>query len=596
MNDAEARRLPLDRLWAEALKAHRGQDWEQAGKLYRVLLMRAPSAPFILHQYGILLHQCGEADRARELLSRAERLAPEQTEFLLDHARVLCEQGREQSALERLDRLLAVQPDSVDAIRESANLLARAGQYGEACARLEDGLARHPGEYPLWLFLGDLRQQAGDPEAALRAWEEVRKAPGEAGTAALMRIGNHYLLNAVPDEAEAVFREAIANNGDTAHARNGLAAAASQRGDFEAQAREARAALDLDPLYYRAWYQLALGPGGDLEALAGDMRAAAGKAGRDPQAWLLYMALGRVLEQLGRYDAAFDAFSEAQRRRAAEVGDDFAQELNRLEQTRNVLGAAFMARRARLDSSDARPVFIVGMPRSGTTLVEAILGAHPGMVAAGEMRFLANWFTMNVDPAYSRSLPEWLANAPDPALAHLAQAWPDVMAASGGERGRVSDKYPENFALLGLIDLVFPNASIVHVHRDPRDTCISCFTTAMTGRGVPSATTLFQLGRYYSEYEKTMAHWRRVLGEERIIEVEYERLVESPESSVRKLLEDVGLEWDAHCLEPHTSGQPVATASVYQVRQPIHSHSIGRWRRYESHLAPLNEGLCGSSR
>ncbi|MGH8127648.1 MAG: tetratricopeptide repeat-containing sulfotransferase family protein [Gammaproteobacteria bacterium] len=585
--------MPLDRLLAAALEAHRKQELERAEQLYSALLKRAPDAPAALHHYGVLLHQLGQPQRARTLLSKAERLAPDQPDFLFNHARVLWEQTRRADAIARLEKLLALQPDSANVALELAMALTTLGKRSEACSRLENWLVRHPNEYAVWLSLGDLRLHMGELELATQAWNNARKALGEMGATALQRIGNLQLQAGDPDAASNSFHEAIACNPGSSDAHCGLAAAASQLGDFDTQRRESNAALDIDPLCYTAWYQLTLSPDPNTASTAESMQQAISHAADDPQAWLLYMALGRVLEKLERYDAAFDAFVEAQRRRGAATDESYAQEMLRFQRAREYLNADFTRRRPSRNTLNERPIFIVGMPRSGTTLVEAILSTHPRVAGGGEMRFLYTWLQKNRGTEFEGTPPEWLVQADDQTLACLADEWRNALDEARGGHERVSDKFPENFYLLGLIAMIFPQASIVHVRRDPRDTCVSCFTTALTGRGVSAASTLTEIGNYYREYATLMDHWRQVLGSERIIEVEYEQLIRAPEPTVRGLLADVGLDWNPECLNFHKSKRPVATASLYQVRQPLYVSSIGRWQHYESHLQPLFDGLSG---
>ncbi len=581
-------------LLQQALRAQQKNELDRAEKLFTALLKRAPRMPAGLHYFGLLQHRRNRHEQARALLLAAERLAPQQPDFLFNHAHVLWEQARPADAVARLERLLALQPDSARAIRELTLALTALGKGTEAGTNLEGWLTHHPREYPLWLMLGDLRLQAGEPELALQAWNTARKASGELGGAALQRIGNRQLQVADADAAAISFREVIARNAGSASAYCGLAAAAGQRGDFVTQRHAANAALKIDPLCYTAWYQLTLSPDKNPEVMAGKMRKALVRAAADPQAWLLYMALGRVLEKLNQYDDAFDAFTEAHRQRRKATGEDYAREILHFKNMRKYLNAEFVQRRpSRSTLTYRRPLFIIGMPRSGTTLVEAILGTHPKIAAGGEMQFLYTWLRKNARVPLNGIFPEWLAQANDRLLDRLAHEWQHALDKVCGGHDRISDKYPENFLLLGLIAIVFPHASIIHVQRDARDTCVSCFTTALTGRGVSAAATLAEIGNYYREYEMLMDHWRQVLGPERIIEVEYEHLIHAPEPTVRKLLADVGLEWNPQCLDFHKSRRPIATASLYQIRQPIYDSSIGRWHRFESHLVPLLDSLSG---
>ncbi|MGH8426539.1 MAG: sulfotransferase [Gammaproteobacteria bacterium] len=579
----------------EALRAHRANELAQAEQRYKALLEREPQNPQALHYFGLLLHQRGRLEEARQHLEAAERLAPARPDFLLNHARVLGEQGCMATAKIRLDHLLALEPDSPLAIRELANNLAAGDEYEAACALLESWLARHPTEYTVWLLLGDLRQQTETPELALQAWERVQQnSAGATRLAALFKICALQLRQADTTSAAETFRRALACGGTTADEHHRLAAAAGQFGDFANLRREAKAAVNADPHCYTAWYQLTLAPDDHREETAQAMRTAVVGAGADPQAWVLHLALGRVLEKLGRYDDAFAACTEANRRRARVFSLDYGEEARYFDNVRKYLNADFVRRPPFSHTADLRPIFIVGMPRSGTTLIEAIVGAHPEVTTGGEMQFLTTWLRRNTGSLPDAEVPAWLAHADDPTLARLTADWQSFLERASAGRKRITDKLPINFFLLGLIALCFPDAAVVHVRRDARDTCISCYTTALAGRGLPAE--LRDLGAYYRKYETLMDHWRKLLGAERIVEVEYERLVRTPEPTIRRLLGEIDLDWHQDCLAFHESRRPVATASLHQVRQPIYRGSIGRWRHFEAHLLPLLEALEGTGR
>ncbi|MDN5864686.1 MAG: sulfotransferase [Gammaproteobacteria bacterium] len=391
-------------------------------------------------------------------------------------------------------------------------------------------------------------------------------------------------------EAWNLYRRAAALLPNSAEAHYGLAISAAQLGDFESLRREAAHSLQLDPRCYTAWYQLTLCPGSDDEELADRMHEALARVGDDPAAWLLHMAHGRILDRAGHHDAAFAAFRAAQRQRARVFSLDYARERQYYAAVRRCLGADFVRRRIEAGTEDFSPIFIVGMPRSGTSLVEAVIGAHPDVMAGGEMRFAHNWMQRNMHSQTAELAPARLARANDAELARLAREWRAFVDEAGGSHLRVTDKFPFNFFLLGVIAVLFPRAQIVHVRRDPRDTCVSCYTTAFAG-GLPA--DLSELGAYYIEYEALMTHWRRMLGTDRIIEVEYERLVRTPEPAARKLLAALNLDWHPECLSFHESTRPVTTASLYQVRQPIYHDAIGTWRRFQAHLLPLLTALHG---
>lgn len=471
-----------------------------------------------------------------------------------------------------------------EAAKTQAASLARSGRFDAAAGLLERWLSHNSQDPELWLLAGDMWQRAGNLESAVKAWEQASTGPVELRTTAFLRIGGLRLQMADANGAHESFAQASLSMPGSADAHCGLAAAAGQLGDFTAVKREAAAAVALDRHCYTAWYQLTLAPGGEAD-LVPEMQNAAKSAGADPQAWLLYVALGRALERCERYDAAFAAYEEGQRRRRRVFAIDYVRQRRYFESVRRHLGRSFVQRRLAGNATGGRPIFIVGMPRSGTTLVEAVLGAHPRVAAGGEMRFVYEWLRRNAGAAATEATPAWLARAGDDRLAELARAWRELLDATRGSRECVTDKFPLNYTQVGLLNACFPEASIVHVRRDPRDTCISCYTTALYGDAVPA--TLRDLGDCYRQYLALMDHWRDVLGADRIIEIQYEELATNPEPVVRRLLDAVGLEWHQDCLAFHESRRPVATASLYQVRQPIYSTSIGRWRRFEPHLGPL---------
>lgn len=483
-------------------------------------------------------------------------------------------------------------PDSREAVQARLIELARGGRTEAAEALLGRWLEKRPNDYEMWLWLGDLRRHAGAFDSAVEALERASRSSGALRHAALLHLGAVHLETANARGAQEAFQRALACGPRSADARCGLAAAAGQLGDFESLRREASAAVEIDPRCYTAWYQLTQALDDD-DGLADAMRRTALGAGDDPQAWLLFLAIGRVLERSGDYDGAFVAYTEGQRRRARAFSIDFTRQEQYFASVRRLMNAAFVQRQPARLSRDFRPIFIVGMPRSGTTLVEAILAAHPEVAAGGEMRFVYDWVRRNAGPAAETAV-AWLVHADDATLVRLADEWLEAFLRVGGPNKRVTDKFPLNFTLVGLLALCFPGASVVHVRRDPLDTCVSCYTTALDANMVPA--TLTDLGACYRGYEALMEHWRELLGTERIVEIGYEDLVEAPEPAIRRLLAAVDLPWHPDCLAFHESARPVATASLYQVRQPIYRHSIGRWKRFEKHLGPLVETLNGPPR
>jgi Sulfotransferase family len=246
-----------------------------------------------------------------------------------------------------------------------------------------------------------------------------------------------------------------------------------------------------------------------------------------------------------------------------------------------------------LGNASERPLFILGMMRSGSTLVEQILASHPDVFAAGERPYFNEAYKavrreISSPAHYPETIQlftgEQLRQVGDRYLARLNGA------ARGSPAARITDKMPGNFSAIGLIHLALPNARIIHTIRDPIDTCLSCFSKLFSD-DQPFTYDLSELGRYYRAYQNLMAHWHDVLPEGVLLDVRYEELVDDFEPQARRIVAYCGLEWDDRCLSFHDTDRPIKTASQAQVRRPVYRSSVGRWRPAPEILRPLLEGL-----
>jgi hypothetical protein len=275
-------------------------------------------------------------------------------------------------------------------------------------------------------------------------------------------------------------------------------------------------------------------------------------------------------------------FDAANRIRSAAAGLDRA---TLAAQTGRVIATTppgYLDRRPDLGVADETPILIVGMPRSGTTLVEQILSSHPDVAPGGELSF---WHDRNGAGARVFG-----ADARPEAVRRLADDYLAVLHAVSPTAARVTDKMPFNFGLLGMIRQVFPRATIVHCRRHPIDTCLSIFATDFEAT-IDFAGDRGSLVFFYRQYQRLMAHWREVLPPDRFIEVDYEALVADPAPLTRRLVANCGLQWNDACLAPHRNQRRITTASVWQARQPIYRTSVERWKRYEPWLGELRQLL-----
>jgi len=356
-----------------------------------------------------------------------------------------------------------------------------------------------------------------------------------------------------------------------------------------------RRAIALKPDYAEAYFNLAgglrVGPDDPIiGALEGLLERA--DLAREDQVFLQFAA-GKVFDDLGDHDRAFEHYRQGNAARGAEPNPAYASAF--IDEIIAVFTADLLRRRAGEGSSSELPIFVVGMPRSGTSLVEQILASHPQVHGASELPdidSIARAFPEHAPAGptgVQSAYPRCMATVGPALLRGLADAYLRRLAEEAPGASRVVDKAPLNFRHIGLIALMFPNARIVHCRRDPLDTCLSCYFQNF-GRGQEYSFDLCELGRFYRDYRRLMDHWSVVLPAA-VLEVPYESLVADQEQVSRALLAFCGLDWDPACTDFHKTDRPVRTASRWQVRQPIYCSSVARWRRYERQLQPLIEAL-----
>lgn len=299
--------------------------------------------------------------------------------------------------------------------------------------------------------------------------------------------------------------------------------------------------------------------------------------------------MAKAYDDLGRYDEAFACMREGNALKRERIAYDETRTLESFDRICSTFDRKLLAKADGFSSS--LPVFVVGMPRSGTTLIEQILASHPGVHGAGELADF-NWLVDQL-PGIGGNIfryPEDAATLSADQLAALGKAYAERQRQRAPGAARVTDKMPANFLFLGLIHLALPEAHIVHVLRDPRDTCLSCYSKLFTAEQNFSYE-LGELGRYYRKYAELMAHWRDVLPPGRMLEIRYEDVIADLETSARQIVDHCGLDWHPNCIAFHEAKRPVRTASASQVRRPIYRSSEGRWRAYQDHLGPLFAAL-----
>ena len=468
----------------------------------------------------------------------------------------------------------------------AAAQLAAGGRLGEAVAAYQALLMRDPDQPDCWYELGVLQRQLRRFHAALDSYAEALRRGVERPEEVHLNRGVIFAdCLHQPDAAEKELRTALASNPTYLPALQNLANLQEDLGRREEALEAYERILSLEPRAFTALARYAhIVAVSDADPLTGRLRAAlaAGDVSAADRASLGF-ALAHRLDAAGDSSTAFAAAAAANRASRESGGKGAHYDRVAHERFIDAVIAAFPSPRAAPAEPTAAPegpIFICGMFRSGSTLTEQLLAGHREVRAGGEIDLLPSLVQSALSP-----FPARMAWQSDEALRTLAHSYLRELRELFPGAPRVTDKRPDNFLLIGLIKALFPQARIVHTTRDALDTCLSIFFLHLDPRAA-WALDLLDIGHYYGQYQRLMAHWRTLYGAD-ILDFSYESLVEQPATAVHRLLEYCGLEWDERCLQPTLAADPVKTASVWQVREPLHGRSRGRSRRYAAQMSAL---------
>jgi Flp pilus assembly protein TadD len=465
----------------------------------------------------------------------------------------------------------------------------RAGRFAKAIALYSQILSVRPDLPEIYNNLGHALAALGKPEPAALAFQCATELKSDHPKA-LCNWGLVLAEMGRSAEAEAKYREAIRIDPGFDGAYNDLGLLLKEEGRLSEARQAFEQAIELAPRNVSYYDNLAA----VKPFVAGDRYLAALESfAADPAAFSatdqihLHFALAKANEGLDRPEIAFQHLLSANRLKRQQMPYDEAATLGRMDRLRQLIDRDFIEAREGCGDPSAIPVFIIGMTRSGTTLIEQILASHPKIFAAGEVDLLDKvaGSMRNALPGLP-PFPEMMLRMSPEHFRALGAQYVEGIARQAPEAVRVTDKMTVNFLFAGLIHLALPNATIIHAIRDPRDTCVSSFSMHFT-KQQEHTYDLAELGRYYRHYRTLMAHWHAVLPPGRIMDVQYEELVADFEGVARRIVSHCGVAWDARCLDFHSTKRQVRTASAVQVRRPIYRDAVGRWRKYEAFLEPL---------
>lgn len=516
-------------------------------------------------------------------MTPAEHLSSAKQQYEL--AVVAHRQNRLADAARHYGEVRRLFPDHPGALHGLGLVAMRENRFGDAVAHLRQADKNTRGNPAIRCDLGHALLNLGLYEEALRSFRSVLQAQ-PTNIAALSGAGDTLNVLGRTDEALRAFRTVLSIDPDNAAAHFGTGNALAQLGntaDARIALERAAALAPKRAAYHRALAELA--PFREDDPRLAPMETLARENLPEDQKAELHFALAKAYDDLGRTEPACDHLKKANALRRQAVTYDEGIVASFFADLKAVFTPERVQRAPGGESSLA--IFIVGMPRSGTTLIEQILCSDPSVLGAGELTHVQDQIAEGLA---GEDYPHGIAVLTDQAFAGFGKEYLRRLGKLPRDIRHVVDKFPGNFQHIGLIHLALPNAKIIHVRRDPMDTCFSCYSKLFLN-GLNYTYDLGELGRYYRMYEALMAHWRSVLPDGAMLEVQYEALVNDFEAEARRLVDYCGLEWSDRFLSFHENERAVRTHSQAQVRQPLFTSSIGRWRRYEAYLNPLRGAL-----
>ena len=571
-------------LLRQALTLYRAGRPAEAGALFRQVLERDPGNADALHMLGVMACQAGDPGQGSALIGRAIEASPGMVAAHNSLGIALQQLGRIDEALASYDSAIRLRPDYAFAHYNRGNALFERRRFEDALASFDLAIRYKPDYADAHYNRGRTLQELGRLDEALSAYDRVIGLRPENAFVHYNRGNALYDLMRYDDALEC-YRHAVSLKPDYAEAHNNVGYVLKDQGRLEEASAAFERALQLSPRYAEAHYNLSLcrkfAPGDPRIARLEELYAREDTEGEDRVK--LGFALGKARADAGAPDEAFRFFAEANRLRKAMLRYDISSDRGEFEDIVAAFSSA--ADVAALSPADTHagptPVFIVGMPRSGTTLVEQILASHSRVHGGGELPLLSQ--------AVAREDWRHVSLSRD-ALMRIRAFYLRRIGRIGADRPFVTDKMPNNFRWIGFIRLALPEAKIVHVVRDPVAVCWSSFRTFFPSRGMAWSFDLEDVARYYGLYEGMMRFWAEKFPDG-IHRIGYERLTESQEDETRRLLGFLGLPWEDAVMAFHRTGRTVRSASTTQVRQEMYRGSSEEWKKYESHLRPLIEAL-----
>ena len=620
---ADSKHPPALFLLGVALRRNGSLD-EAIQRLSEFLLL-APSVVQGRHELALALSSRGQLSAAAVELQKAVDMDPKFSPALLALSDVLLAQGDESAAAKAHARAVLTQ-DVDPALRQATELFA-SGRVGVAEGICREYLRGHPTDVNAIRLLGDIGYKLGIMEEAVQLYERcLELAPDyhrarhkyalalskqdkfEAAMKEVSRLitidSNNIAYKALHaavassagrfDEAHVVYEDVLARAPDAVAILTSYGHSLRYSGQGEKAATIYRRAIEVDPGHGDAYWSLAnlktvkfTAP--EVEEMSNQLHALEGDS---PDKYHLAFAVGKALEDLKDYAGSFDAYKTGNEIKRRYSGYDSKDNTHRIDDSIAVCDESFMAQFNAGGHPDSSPIFIVGLPRSGSTLLEQILASHSQVEATAELHFISR-IAAQLEGTRKRGerrrYPRLLADLNSDERVALGQQYLDACSVYRTTGKKFIDKLPNNFMHIGLIRAILPNATIIDARRAPMAACFANFKQ-LFAEGQPFTYSLEDIGHYYVDYHRLMGHWQKIIPEQTLT-VHYENVVTDLEGQVARLLEHCSLPFEDACVRFHENDRAVRSASSEQVRQPIFRGGLDQWRHYEEYLGPLNNVL-----
>ncbi len=619
----------VEREFGKAVRYHQAGRLSKAEQIYTKILKVNPDLPDCLHLKGFIAYQSGKNDKAIEFIAKAIHRNANDPVYHYNLALPFLALNRFDEAISCYQKALQLSPELVQAHVNLGNVLQEQGRFGEAISHYDKARQLNPSDFLVHLNMGNALQAQGKFVEAISCYEQALhlkadlaeahynmgnayKAQGKINQAiscyqraievnpedfsAYYNMGNAFRDLKKLDDAVACYQKAVKIKPDGVEAYYSMGDVFTSQGRFEEALSWHRKALKLRPDCAEAFYSMVRGmkvthqDASEVFDMVNQLKEV--ELSEDGHIYMNF-ALGKLYDDLGLFQKAFHHYQLANEQERPRHVFEPQSHRNFVTRIIQAFDADFFGHSRPWGNDSQMPIFVVGMPRSGTSLLEQIISSHPQVSGGGELDFfsqLERRFAPAREPATYPEYMQWFDRETARGVSDGYLGLIGNLSESNRKQVYVTDKMPHNFLFVGLLHVLFPKARFIHCQRHPLDNCLSIYFQKFTQEH-HYAYDLEEIGISYEEYQRLMTHWHEVLPT-KIFRVNYEDVVCHQEELSRQLIAFCRLEWDSRCLDFHESDRPVFTSSNWQVRQPIYKSSVSRWRNYDQFLRPLREILA----